>query len=106
MKSELSNLNAGELKLLLTTPFPASKIGEDVETDLEGKKLNTFLTFIKDCDPVRVVGYPGITVPAGYSSTGLPIGLQIVARPFEEPKLLQIAHAFEQTTKVRKPPTL
>ncbi len=92
--------------LIPTTPLPASKIGEDVETDLEGKKVNTFMTFIKDCDPVSVVGYPAITVPAGYSRTGLPIGLQIVARPFEEPKLLQIAHAFEQTTKVRKPPTL
>ncbi len=92
--------------LLPTTPLPASKIGEDVETDLEGKKVNTFLTFIKDCDPVSVVGFPAITVPAGYSSKGLPIGLQIVARPFEEPRLIQIAHAFEQSTKVRKPPTL
>ncbi len=92
--------------LLPTTPLPASKIGEDVETDLNGKKVNTFLTFIKDCDPVSVVGYPAITVPAGYSGTGLPIGLQIVASPFEEPKLIQIAHAFEQGTKVRKNPAL
>ena len=92
--------------LLPTTPLPAAKIGEDVETDLEGKKVNTFLTFIKDCDPVSVVGYPAITVPAGYSRAGLPIGLQIVARPFEETKLLQIAHAFEQATRIRKPPIL
>ena len=92
------------VKASLLDPLPASKIGEDVETDLEGKKVNTFMTFIRDCDPISVVGYPAITVPAGYSSTGLPIGLQIVARPFEEPKLLQIANAFEQTTKVRKPP--
>ena len=92
--------------LLPTTPLPAAKIGEDVETDLEGKKVNTFLTFIRDCDPISVVGYPAITVPSGYSSTGLPIGLQIVTRPFEEYKLLQIAHAFEQATKVHKPPKL
>ena len=92
--------------LLPTTPLPAAKIGEDVETDLEGKKVNTFLTFIRDCDPISVVGYPAITVPAGYSNIGLPIGLQIVTRPFEEYKLLQIAHAFEQATKVHKPPKL
>jgi Asp-tRNA(Asn)/Glu-tRNA(Gln) amidotransferase A subunit family amidase len=92
--------------LLPTTPLPAAKIGEDVETDLNGKKVNTFLTFIKDCDPISVVGYPAITVPAGYSSGGLPIGLQIVARPFEEQKLLQMAHSFEQATKVWKPPQL
>ncbi len=92
--------------LLPTTPLPASKIGEDVETDLEGKKVNTFLTFIRNCDPISVVGYPSISVPAGYSQTGLPIGLQIVARPWEEDKLLSMAYAFEQATKVRKPPKL
>lgn len=90
--------------LLPTTPLPASRIGEDVETELLGKKVNTFLTFIRNCDPISVVGYPAITVPAGYSKIGLPIGLQIVARPWEEGKLLGIAYAFEQETRIRKPP--
>ncbi len=102
-KEAISDVDA---LLLPTTPLPASKIGEDMETDLEGKKVNTFLTFIKDCDPISVVGYPAITVPAGYGSTGLPIGFQMVARPFEETRLLRMAHAFEQATKVRTPPTL
>ncbi|RLB15303.1 MAG: Asp-tRNA(Asn)/Glu-tRNA(Gln) amidotransferase subunit GatA [Deltaproteobacteria bacterium] len=93
-----------EALLLPTTPLPASKIGEDRETQLLGKKVNTFLTFIRNCDPVSVIGYPAITVPAGYGRTGLPIGLQIVARPWEEYKLLGIAHGFEQASKIRKPP--
>jgi len=93
-----------EALLLPTTPLPASKIGEDRETQLLGKKVNTFLTFIRNCDPVSVIGYPAITVPAGYGRTGLPIGLQIVARPWEEYKLLGIAHDFEQASKIRKPP--
>lgn len=92
--------------LLPTTPLPAAKIGEDVETELQGKKVNTFLTFIRNCDPVSVVGYPAITVPAGYSQTGLPIGLQIVTRPWEEDKLLSMAYAFEQATRARKAPKL
>jgi mandelamide amidase len=92
--------------LLPTTPLPAAPIGDDIEADLEGKKVNTFLTFIRTCDPVSVVGYPAISVPAGYSKTGLPIGLQIVARPWQEGKLLRLACAFEQGTKVRKPPRL
>jgi Asp-tRNA(Asn)/Glu-tRNA(Gln) amidotransferase A subunit family amidase len=92
--------------LFPTTPLPASKIGEDVETDLEGKKVSTFLTYIRNCVPVNVVGYPAISVPAGYSQKGLPIGLEIVARPWEEDKLLSMAYAFEQATKVRKPPKL
>jgi len=92
--------------LLPTTPLPASKIGEEPETELLGKKVNTFLTFIRNCDPISVVGYPAISVPAGYSKTGLPIGLQIVTRPWEEAKLLSIAYSFEQATQVRKPPSL
>ena len=88
--------------LLPTTPLPACKIGDDMETELLGKKVNTFLTFIRNCDPISVVGYPAITVPAGYSQTGLPIGLQIVTRPWEESKLLGIAYDFEQITKIRK----
>lgn len=92
--------------LLPTTPLPASRIDEAVETELLGQKVNTFLTFIRNCDPISVVGYPAITVPAGYSRTGLPIGLQIVARPWEEDRLLSMAYAFEQATKVRRPPKL
>ena len=99
-------LSGLEALLLPTTPLPAAKIGEDVETELLGEKVNTFLTFIKNCDPVSVVGYPAITVPAGYSSTGLPIGLQIVSRPWTEDNLLSMAYAFEQATKVRKAPKL
>jgi mandelamide amidase len=99
----LSGLDA---LLLPTTPLPAAPIGDDVETDLEGQKVNTFLTFIRNCDPVSVVGYPAISVPAGYGKTGLPIGLQIVARPWEDAKLLNMAYAFEQGTQVRKAPRL
>ena len=95
-----------EALLLPTTPLPACKIGEDAETELLGKKVNTFLTFIRNCDPVSVVGYPAITVPAGYSSEGLPIGLQIVGRPWTEDRLLSMAYAFEQATRVRKAPKL
>jgi aspartyl-tRNA(Asn)/glutamyl-tRNA(Gln) amidotransferase subunit A len=102
-KEAMSGLDA---LLLPTTPLPACKIGEDVETELQEKKVDTFLTFIRNCDPMSVVGYPAISVPAGYSQTGLPIGLQIVARPWEEDKLLSMVYAFEEATKVRKPPKL
>ena len=92
--------------LLPTTPLPAAPIGDDMKTDLDGQRVNTFLTFIRECDPVSVVGYPAISVPAGYSKTGLPIGLQIVARPWEELSLLCMAYAFEKAAQVRVPPKL
>lgn len=92
--------------LFPTTPLPACRIGENVETELQGKKVDVMQTYIRNCMPVSVVGYPAISVPAGYSQIGLPIGLEIVARPWEEHKLLSMAYAFEQATNVRKAPKL
>lgn len=50
-----------------------------------------------------VAGYPNITVPAGYAF-GLPVGLSIFGRAWSEPTLIRIAYAFEQATRVRRPP--
>lgn len=53
--------------------------------------------------PAAVAGYPSITVPAGFVS-GLPVGISFFGRAFSEPKLLQVAFAFEQATHIRRPP--
>jgi amidase len=50
-----------------------------------------------------VSGYPNITVPAGFVS-GLPVGLSFMGSPWNEKQLIEIAYAFEQTTRARKPP--
>lgn len=49
-------------------------------------------------------GQPAITVPMGFTESGLPLGLQFLARPFDEHKLFQYAYAYEQATRHRKPP--
>ncbi|HLC25286.1 MAG TPA: amidase [bacterium] len=56
--------------------------------------------------PVNLVGFPAITVPCGFSSEGLPLGLQLVGRPFDEATLLRVAHGFESATpwKDQRPP--
>ncbi len=51
-------------------------------------------------------GQPAITVPMGYFANNLPLGLQILGRPFSEEKLFQYAYAYEQATRHRKPPLL
>jgi len=51
-------------------------------------------------------GQPAITVPMGYAANNLPLGLQILGRPFSEEKLFQYAYAYEQATRHRKPPIL
>jgi aspartyl-tRNA(Asn)/glutamyl-tRNA(Gln) amidotransferase subunit A len=92
--------------LFPTTPAPAPRIDEDHEMELNGAMKSVFLTNIRNTLPLSIVGAPAISVPAGYSKTGLPIGLQIVARPWEEAKLLSMAYAFEDATKVRRAPAL
>ena len=48
--------------------------------------------------PYNLTGFPAISVFCGFTSTGLPIGLQIAARPFDEATVLRLAHAYERST--------
>ena len=51
-------------------------------------------------------GQPAMTVPMGFTEAGLPTGLQIFARPYDEPTMIRCAYAYEQATKHRRPPEL
>jgi len=53
----------------------------------------------------NLAGVPAISLPCGFSQAGLPIGLQLIGRPFEEATLLRAAHAYEQSTlwRTKKP---
>ena len=51
-------------------------------------------------------GYPSISLPAGYTEAGRPFGVTFTAGAYSEPLLIRVAYAFEQVTKVRKPPDL
>jgi aspartyl-tRNA(Asn)/glutamyl-tRNA(Gln) amidotransferase subunit A len=92
-------LNAFEkvdLILAPVAPTPAFKIGEKVNDPLQ-MYLSDIFTI-----PVNLAGTCGISVPAGFSATGLPIGLQLIGRPFGEETILQAAYAFEQATQWHK----
>lgn len=54
-------------------------------------------------DVFNLTGHPALSIPCGFSRTGLPIGLQLAGRPFEEPLVLQIGRAFEDATGFWKP---
>ncbi|HTU92563.1 MAG TPA: Asp-tRNA(Asn)/Glu-tRNA(Gln) amidotransferase subunit GatA [Gemmataceae bacterium] len=75
-----------------TAPTPAYKIGERV-TDPLAMYLGDIYTI-----SANLAGLPGISIPCGFTKAGLPIGLQILAAPFEEEKLLRIARMFERAT--------
>jgi aspartyl-tRNA(Asn)/glutamyl-tRNA(Gln) amidotransferase subunit A len=55
----------------------------------------------RNTSPSNATGLPAITIPCGFSAAGLPIGLQLIGRPFEEALLFQVAHAYEAVSPAR-----
>lgn len=90
-------LTAGEVEALIfpTTPLPARPIGEDETVDLGGVRVPTFPTFIRNTDPGSNAGFPGVTVPAGLTPAGLPVGIALDGLPDSDGRLLAIAAALE-----------
>ncbi len=86
-----------EVDLIVTPvmPTPAFKLGEKSEDPLQ-MYLSDIYTI-----SVNLAGNPAIAMPCGFSKAGLPIGLQLIGRPFEEETLLRGAHAYEQVTNWR-----
>jgi aspartyl-tRNA(Asn)/glutamyl-tRNA(Gln) amidotransferase subunit A len=82
-----------------TTPGVAFKMGE--KEDPLQMYLNDIFTI-----PVNLSGLPGVSIPGGFTQTGLPIGLQLIGRAFDEATLFRAAHAYQQVTPwhTRKPP--
>jgi amidase len=78
-------------------PFP---IEQRYVTEIAGVKLKSYIDWMGVCYAITVTGHPAISVPAGFTADGLPIGLQIVGRHQADFSVLQLAHAFEQATGV------
>ena len=57
-----------------------------------------------NCAESAASGLPAITVPAGFADDGMPVGVELLARAYAEPRLLALAYAFEQATHARRPP--
>lgn len=79
-----------------TTPSPAFKIGEKMEDPLQMYLTDIFT------NSVNLAGVPGISVPCGFTSGGLPVGLQIIGKDFDEESVLKTAYAYEQGTEWHK----
>ncbi|NPV45200.1 MAG: Asp-tRNA(Asn)/Glu-tRNA(Gln) amidotransferase subunit GatA [Firmicutes bacterium] len=78
-----------------TSPTPAFKIG--AKTD---DPLTMYLTDVCTI-PINLAGVPAISIPCGFSE-GLPVGLQIIGKPFDEGTLIRVAYTFEQNTDFHK----
>lgn len=74
-------------------PFP---VEQQYVTEIDGVKMDNYIDWMRSCYLVTATTLPALSVPAGFTGDGLPVGLQLVGRHRGEFALLQIAHGFEQ----------
>jgi len=95
-----------EFLLAPAAQVPPFDVSQPYVTEINGAPLPTYIDWMRVCSDITVTGLPAISVPAGFTDEGLPVGLQIVGRHRDEWGVLQLAHAFEQATGFyrRRPP--
>ncbi len=90
--------NHFDFLLLPTTQVAPFPLTEEYVTNIDGVEMDTYIDWMKSCYLVSVTDLPAISVPAGFTPDGLPVGIQIIGRHRQELAVLRLAHAFEQAT--------
>lgn len=86
-----------DLLLAATTPIPAPSIGQEFIA-VAGNQVGVSNVLASLTMPFNATGMPALALPCGFTAGGLPIGMQFVGKPFDEPAVLRAAHAYEQAT--------
>jgi amidase len=91
------------LPVAQVAPFPV-----EVEwvREIEGIAMEHYVAWLRTCSRITVTGHPAISIPAGFTPDGLPVGLQLVSRHRHERRLLEIAAAFEAAFGVQARPPI
>ncbi|MEW6755724.1 MAG: amidase [Candidatus Latescibacterota bacterium] len=98
----LHALESVDFLITPTTPFAAPLV-EDVEDEKAYFRINGLC--LRNTAAANLLGLCAVSLPCGFTREGLPIGLQLIGRPFDEPRLLRLAYAYEQNAHlpVRRP---
>ena len=90
----------------LHRPSPVKQFPVEMNfpTLINGKKLDNYTDWIAGSFLITLMSLPGGSVPAGKTSDGLPVGMQVVGARFEEPKILSLAKLIQQLHPVAGPP--
>jgi amidase len=85
---------------------PPFDVDQPYVTEINGRKLTTYLDWMRSCYWISATGLPAISVPCGFTPEGLPVGLQIVGRHQDDFGVLQLAYAFQRSNPLwqRRPP--
>lgn len=97
-----------EFLILPVTQVPPFDIKQRYVTEINGVPMDTYIDWMRSCYYITLTGHPAASVPCGFTSDGLPVGVQIVGRHQDDFGVLQLAHAFEQATGFgkRRPPVI
>ena len=95
MRSLLERYDALALPVSQVTPFD---VEQEWVREIAGVPMGSYIEWMRSCSRITVTAHPAISVPAGFTPDGLPVGLQLVGRYRDEPALLRLAAAFEDAT--------
>lgn len=87
-------------------PAVAAEVGQESFTWPNGKQETVINAYVRLSCPANITGLPAMSLPCGFNDAGLPIGLQMIGRPFDERTVLRIAQTYESSTDWRRPPAL
>jgi amidase len=87
-----------EFLVLPVAQVPPFDVKQRYVTEIDGVRMKTYIEWMKSCYYITVTGHPAISVPCGFTSEGLPVGIQIVGRHRDDLGVLQLARAFERAT--------
>jgi amidase len=91
-----------EFLICPVSQVPPFDVTQPYVDEIEGVRMDTYIDWMRSCYYISATGHPAISVPCGFTPEGLPVGVQIVGRYRDELGVLQLAHAFEQTTEFWK----
>jgi len=86
--------------VLPVVQVPPFDIEQEYVTEIAGQCMESYVDWMRSCYFISMTALPAISVPAGFTPEGLPVGLQIVGRHHDDFGVLQIAHAYEQATGI------
>jgi amidase len=96
-------LQSYDVLALPTVQVPPFSIHQEWVEKIDGHPQATYVDWLRSCSRITVTAHPAISIPAGFTPAGLPVGLQLVGRALGEYDVVRAAAAFEATQPVRRP---